>query len=323
MAPSGLSRPPESRLIDTDMHTHLDCIPCIVRQSLATARFVTDDPATQEAILRRMLHGASTMNLEDTPPKMARILQQTILEMTGVYDPYQEMKHQFNQFALAMQSELEAITAAAADPFEMAVRLAIAGNIIDFGAIESVDSEMVHRAIDESRRDPIDTHAIAALGEASTQARTILFLGDNCGEIVFDQLLLRRMPLEKITYVVKGGPCINDATMEDAEETGLCQLLPVISNGLDAPGTILEDCSPEFQARFHAADLIVAKGQANYETLSHVEKPIFFILKAKCPVVACHLGVPLGGLVVKSTPLALHRGNSPVPRRAPIDPPGV
>ena len=113
-------------------------------------------------------------------------------------------------------------------------------------------------------------------------------------EIVFDRLLIEQLPREKVTLVVRGAPVSNDATMIDAEDTGLTKLLEVIDNGSDAPGTILDDCSHAFRERFDSADLIIAKGQGNYESLSEVEKDIYFLLKAKCPVIARDLGCEVG-----------------------------
>ena len=131
-------------------------------------------------------------------------------------------------------------------------------------------------------------------------AESILYLADNAGEIVFDKILIEQLGPEKIKLAVKGGPVINDATIEDVEETGLTDLVRVISNGNDAPGTILGLCSEEFRHSFEEADLIIAKGQGNYESLSDFDKNIFFLLKAKCPVVANHLGCEVGSTVLHS-----------------------
>jgi uncharacterized protein with ATP-grasp and redox domains len=186
------------------------------------------------------------------------------------------------------------------NPLETAVRLAIAGNIIDFGPNSRLEDRHVRDAI---------THAFRAkrLGLDEEDFRTavmkadkILYLADNAGEIVFDRLLIEQLPYEKITLVVKAGPIINDATMNDARAAGLTDLVEVIDNGADAPGTILEICSEEFRRRFDQADLIIAKGQGNYETLSNVDANILFLLKVKCPVIARHLGSELDSLVLQA-----------------------
>ncbi len=131
------------------------------------------------------------------------------------------------------------------------------------------------------------------------QARDILYLGDNAGEVVFDRVLIERLPYDEVTFVVKGSPVINDATMADAEAAGLTDLVEVITNGSDGPGTILKTCSPQFRERFGQADLIIAKGQGNYESLSEVDKSIFFVLKAKCPVIARDLDCTIGEMILR------------------------
>jgi uncharacterized protein with ATP-grasp and redox domains len=136
---------------------------------------------------------------------------------------------------------------------------------------------------------------------AAAAAKDILYIADNAGEIVFDRLLIKQIGPEKITFVVKGGPIINDATIEDAQAAGLTDLMKVIDTGDDAPGTILEFCSEDFQHCFEAADLVIAKGQGNYETLSNIDKNIFFLVKAKCPVIARDLGCEVGETILQKS----------------------
>ncbi|MBN2451771.1 MAG: DUF89 family protein, partial [Lentisphaeria bacterium] len=128
------------------------------------------------------------------------------------------------------------------------------------------------------------------------------YLADNAGEIVLDRLLVDELPAGRVTVAVRGGPILNDATLDDARQAGLCDRVEVIDNGSDAPGTILADCSPKFRRRFAAADLILAKGQGNFETLSEVAAPLCFLLKVKCPVIAGHTGLPLGTQVLTTAP---------------------
>jgi hypothetical protein len=196
------------------------------------------------------------------------------------------------------------------NPLETAVRLAIAGNVIDFGIYSSLGEADVVDAIDSALVDGWDADCLEALAQAVNDAREILYLGDNAGEIVFDRLLIEELPRGKVTFAVKGSPVINDATMEDAERVGLSSLVEVIDNGSDAPGTIVEDCSAEFRGRFERSDLIIAKGQGNYESLSGVDKDVFFILKAKCPVIARDLGCDIGQMILRRGDVAgrgLHR----------------
>ena len=150
------------------------------------------------------------------------------------------------------------------------------------------------------RRKELETKTVDELHKQIREAKDILYLGDNAGEIVFDRLFIEQLPYQKLTYVVRGEPIINDVTIEDAREVDMCDLVEVIDNGSDAPGTILDNCSHEFQKRFAYSDLIIAKGQGNYETLSDVDQRIFFLLQVKCPVIARDIGCEVGSFVVKN-----------------------
>lgn len=180
-----------------------------------------------------------------------------------------------------------------------AAKAAIAGNVIDLGAVrsgdlnESVLFEALRSAIDEPLAGGGD-----GFGRAVLEARSILYLADNAGEIAFDRLLIERLPEGRVTVAVRGAPILNDATRNDAAAVGLHEIAGIVDNGSDAPGTLLEDCRPEFRRVFEAADLVIAKGQGNYETLSDEPGNIYFLFKAKCPVIAEHAGVPLGSHVL-------------------------
>lgn len=230
-----------------------------------------------------------------------------IRELSGEGDPYREAKDRFNRLALSIYGELRARVESSSDPLETAIRLAIAGNVIDLGVDNHLSDEQVHVAIDHALDAPLEAD-LKGFAEAISDADTIVYLADNAGEIVFDRLLIEQMQMDKVTVVVKGTPIINDATIADAEAAGLTGLVAVIDNGSDAPGTILEDCSEAFRERFGEADLVIAKGQGNYETLSDVDKDIFFILKAKCPVIARDLGCEIGSLVLRRSRTTVMKG---------------
>ena len=280
------------------MRTYFDCVPCFVRQVLDSVRMTTGDERLHEKVLREALKMASEMDLGQSPPAMAQKIHRFIREITGVDDPYLEVKSSFNTLALRMYPELKQQIEASIDPIETAVRLAIAGNIIDFGVDSSVDPIRVEETIAASLTGALAAESLELFKELVSQAQDILYLGDNAGEIVFDRLLIEQLPFEKITFVVKGGPILNDGVMEDAKTVGLTDIVDVIDNGSDAPGTILDGCSETFRNRFDRSDLIIAKGQGNYETLSDIDKNIFFLVKPKCNVLARHLGCEIGSLVL-------------------------
>ena len=282
------------------MKTFLECIPCLVRQSLEMARMVSMDTALHEQVLRDMLIWAADMDMRQPPPVMAQHIHRKLRDATGVEDPYRQAKDFQNRMALSVLPELEREIEFSDDPLIMAARIAIAGNVIDMGTKNDLGpadlKESITRAL--STRFVGDCDAFV---QAAAVAENILYLCDNAGEIVFDQLLIRELGPSRTTAAVRGKPILNDATMADAVAIGLDRNVEVIENGSDAPGTLLDDCSDAFRRRFEAADMIIAKGQGNFETLSEQPHPIFFLFQTKCPVIAEHAGVPLKSHVLMRT----------------------
>lgn len=284
------------------MKTYLECVPCFVNEALNATRRVSDDEGVQARVLRAVLKKASEFSFTQPPPYMGYEIHRIIREETGDPDPYRQIKEHSNKLALGLYPHLKEMVLAADDPFETALRLSIAGNILDFG-IGNLTSEESADALNATIRDAlarsISPENIASLKEAVAEAKDILYLGDNAGEIVFDRLFIEELPVEKVTFVVKGGPVINDATTQDARTAGLFEIVRLIDTGSNAPGVILSLCSPSFYDRFEEAALVIAKGQANYETLSEMNKRVFFLLKVKCPVIARDLGCDIGDMAVR------------------------
>ncbi|RKX58909.1 MAG: hypothetical protein DRP37_07320 [Thermodesulfobacteriota bacterium] len=278
------------------MRTFLDCIPCFMIQALRTGRLVG---LSDEKILRLLIDlGGEIKNikLDDPPPKTAVMVYDLINSYTGKTDPFKTVKKQGTEKALALYPQLKKEISESEDPLGLAIRLAITGNVIDFGISSSYDLESeIQKIMDQSfgRWDE------EKFKKAVARADWILYLGDNTGETVFDRLLIETLA-HTVTYVVREKPIINDATREDALAAGLDKTATIISSGCAAPGTVLDQCTPEFRELFRKAPVIISKGQGNYETLSDSDAPIFFFLKAKCDVVARHLGVIKGDLVLAS-----------------------
>lgn len=275
------------------MNIYLDCIPCFLRQCLDAARNTTEDIHLHEQVIREVLRLAADLDLNRPPPWVGQIIHRRLRVLTGVEDPYRMAKSRFNQMAVSMLPEIRAVVKRDPHPLFAAARAAIAANVIDLG----VKSALGESQARESLRDSCTADVYGDLNEFQRQvdeAREILYLADNAGEIVIDRLLIEELGPERVTLVVRGRPVINDATIDDARATGLHELTRVIDNGSDAPGTILDDCSADFLERFHKADLIISKGQGNFETLSEIDANIFFLLKVKCPVIAAHIGLPPG-----------------------------
>ena len=284
----------------------LDCALCILRQSLEAARFATPDESLQKEILEKTMRTSLEMGLDYDPPMMGTILHRIVRETTGDPDPYYKEKRRHNRLALERIDVVRRWIADSTDRFETAVRLAIAGNSIDL-ALGRLDQ----KAVDEAIRKAVDQPVSGDFGELRgviDAASTILYLTDNAGEIVYDRLFVELLTSEdygkKVTVAVRGKPILNDALLEDAEEAGITEVAPTIGNGGDGLGTIFSLTSPEFNELFASADLVLAKGLANYETLGVgpreiTPKKIAFLFKAKCPFIAARCGAKLGDLVVR------------------------
>jgi hypothetical protein len=229
-------------------------------------------------------------------PLFTRELHHILRSYTHNADPYKEEKKKNNDQSLSMFPDLEKVINQSEDPFATALRLAIAGNIIDFAASDNFD---IQATIDSALLSEFAIDNSVQLRDRIKSAKKILYLGDNAGEIVFDVLFIKTIVHPDLTFVVRGGPVINDATIEDAEYVGMKAVANVISSGFDAPSTIPDKSSQEFQKYFAEADLIISKGQGNLEGLFPLnDNRIFFLLMVKCNVIAEFLKVKKGSLVV-------------------------
>jgi damage-control phosphatase, subfamily I len=278
-----------------NMKTYYECIPCFLAQTVRALDAV--DPLHHEDIVRKVLHKLGDTDFLLSPPEIVREVFKVIESYNGKIDYYADAKKKSNKYILDMYEELSEIISNSDDPFDTAMRLAIAGNIIDFGAKHDFSDKMIHTEIEKvlvSKEISSDF-----LKDEVKKAKKILYVGDNCGEIVFDKLFLKQLPIEKITYAVRGEAVLNDVLLEDAEMVGLTDMLPVISNGSAFPGTVLNECSSEFREVFNNADLIISKGQGNYETMSGLDHNIIFLLMIKCSVIGRDIGYKTGSFVVR------------------------
>ncbi|WP_202709788.1 damage-control phosphatase ARMT1 family protein [Sporosalibacterium faouarense] len=269
------------------------CIHCLARQAIEIAEEATSDKKVQEKIIRKSLEELGKIEFHETAPEIAFRMHQHTKSITGIDDPYKKLKEQYNEIAEEIYERIieEKWLDNADDRFDMACRLAIAGNIIDFSVGLELEYDDIVKSVEDSIKHEIYGSGSSSLKEAVGRAKKIMFIADNAGEIIFDKFLLEELPMDKVTYAVKGSPIVNDATMQDAISSGVVNLVKVIDNGHSAQGTILKDCSSEFINAFNEADLIISKGQANFETLSDIkDKPIFYLLRAKCGSVASAIG---------------------------------
>ncbi|MBA7613723.1 hypothetical protein ES703_20979 [subsurface metagenome] len=268
------------------MKLDLECIPCYIRQALEATRMATNDKKLQEKILRKCLISASKFDTHDIGFLTHYRIHKIIKKVAPGGDPYRDEKQKFNNICLSMTDKIKQIIAESNIPFETSLRIALAGNIIDLGPGINLNADIIRRVIEQALSQQLDKDKIKMLKEEISFRKKILYIGDNAGEIVFDKFFIEHLPKNKITYVVRGKPAMNDATMEDAKMVGMHNIVRVITTGVDIPAAALPLCSKDFLNEYENSDLVIAKGQGNYEALSNEKKNIFFLLKIKCPVVA-------------------------------------
>lgn len=286
------------------MKTRSECIPCFFKQALSAARLAGASLTLQKKILSELVQEILKFDLELCPSQMGRILYRLVRKRTGKDDPFKRLKQKSNKIALRLYPRLKERIAHSKNRLLAAAGLAIAGNVIDYGVGTSLDvAREIERILAEEnrliRKESKKIFNYSGFEKAVKKANRILYLGDNAGEAVFDRVLIEELKDKEITYVVRGGPIINDVLREDAVFCGIDKCARIISSGCDAPGVILEFCSKNFQKIYQQAELIISKGQGNFEALSGRGEPIFFLFKAKCPVVAEHLGCKLGDVILK------------------------
>lgn len=283
------------------MKATLDCLECIASQALRAARVATNDPGLQRRILDETVKRIPEMDLAKTPAELSLVIYELAAALTGNNDPYLALKHEQNEAALALEPELRSMVETSPDPLATALHLAAAGNIIDLG-IQSHGSIDVRAAIQQAIDERFAIDHSDAFRSSLAKCRDLVYLLDNAGEIVFDKILIEELQKSTpVTAVVKAGPMINDVLMADARQVGLTRICSVIDCGGAFVGSPLDLVPESFKQRLRQANMIVGKGQGNYETLDSFDGDVFLILKAKCAIIARHIGVDRGQVVLIST----------------------
>jgi hypothetical protein len=289
------------------MRLFLDCYPCLLRQALAAGRLCAlvekDILSILEEVMRDLLESGMQASPQSITTALYAFMHRRFFREHSVFDPYAHLKQDSTAAVMERFDFLERQVLEADAPLEVAVKSAAAGNVIDFGALD-------YRSIDIDR----ELHGIPALRfsvynyepllDMMGTARRLLYIGDNAGEIVLDRILIRQIkrmyPGIRIHLATRHAPILNDITIADAEQAGVTEDAMVFSSGCSYPGTVLAATSAEFQARFREADVIIAKGQGNYEGLWDVEdRRLFFLLRVKCERIAESIGAPMGSLVLR------------------------
>ncbi|MGN0478207.1 MAG: damage-control phosphatase ARMT1 family protein [Hominenteromicrobium sp.] len=277
------------------MKINEQCLPCLVNQAIKTARLANAE--NREALYSKIFAQMSRMDFSKTNPEIIGENYRLIKEHVGSADPYREIKSYYNRlFSEQMDTFGRQIHS-----LEDAVKYAIVANIIDFNPIHGDVQENVQHFFSDMENLSLTVNDVDALRRDIETARSILYIGDNCGEICFDKLLIKRIkdlnPHCTVYFGVRGEAVVNDNTEEDAYAIGMDECAAIISNGDYALGTVLPRVSPAFREVYRNADVVIAKGQANYESLSDEAQNIYFLLMVKCRTIAEYIGVKEKSLV--------------------------
>ena len=278
------------------MEINSECFPCFLKQVLNVCDVIKLKEEERKEIMREVLSYLSTASYNMPPPYLSRDVYNIISKITGVSDPYEEIKRESNKFALSLYPKLKERVKKAEDPLFEAVRLAIIGNIIDFGAAHNFSLE----DIKSFESIPIGINHYDYLKKDINQAKSVLYIADNAGEVVFDRILVEELAAKgkKVFFAVRSKPIINDATFQDAVEAGIHHYAEIIDSGSDAPGILLNKVTERFKHLFRDCEVVISKGQGNFETLEDIPRRVYFLLRTKCDVVASTLGTNLGDIVI-------------------------
>ena len=275
------------------MQTFTECIPCFERQIEKLATMVAgDDLELQKLITRECQNIIRQTDINHPPPELAARIYAQAAKVTGQNDFFAQHKHTANSLVLDLLPRLEKHIQASPDRLLTALRFSLIANYIDVGVDGDFDWEAA--LSQEKAQEKMGGYSKLCQLLGTGRSR-VMILGDNAGEIGMDTLLVKQLQTlgAEVTYVVRGEPILNDATMEDAQFVGMDLLCRVISSGVDSPGTLLSRCHPDFLQELHAAPILISKGQGNFESLHGRLHGIFFALKVKCPVVARLTGFPV------------------------------
>jgi uncharacterized protein with ATP-grasp and redox domains len=272
---------------------HDKCLPCVVNQAIKVANITGIN--TKEELLREVFAYLCKASYDTSTPEFIGDIYDMIKKHTKDPDPYKKTRNYYNAMFLNMLPEFGKKIEQAENPFMLAIRYAIVGNIIDFNPIHNTLIEDIYDYFDKMEILELAIDDSLLLLKDIKNAKTLLYLGDNCGEICLDKLLLKNIKEQNssinLLFGVRGKPVVNDSIAEDAYFVGIDEYAEVVDNGDSSLGTILNRTSPSFKDAYKRSDVVIAKGQANYECLSEENKNIYFLLMTKCDVIANDIGV--------------------------------
>ena len=280
------------------MKLQYDCYNCIFKMAFAISRETSEDEKKQSAVLREMMDYLVKNGEKVVPPEVTLNLHGIYKRETGLFDPYFEVKKKSTELGLELLDELRTLVKNSPAPLETAIKLAIGGNIIDYGVYPDFKLEEAKKEVLKVLDMEFDRNSLDDLIRRIQSAKQIFYVLDNCGEAVLDRLVLEQIPC-KVIVGVRGEPSLNDVTRKDAIESGITDF-EIVDTGNGASGVLLDLIPEDFKNALYNSDLVITKGLGNFESLEEdfKETPLYFLFRVKCPVVAKHINVPLHSVQV-------------------------
>ncbi|ACR79559.1 MULTISPECIES: damage-control phosphatase ARMT1 family protein [Kosmotoga] len=277
------------------MRSSIECIPCNMSSLIRILKKANVSPEAQQKAVKRFMERLLSLDSFDlTPVHMGHEIRCVISELFGEVDLYREMKDSANELLLSLYDDLKAEVLKSSNPIETALRFSVAGNIIDFAPGHEIN---VMRTLKESIKTGFAVNDLDKLLADLEKAKSILVIGDNCGEAVLDKLFLELLDIPVKYFAVRSAPVLNDVTIREARLIGIEEVATVIESGTNAPGTLLDRITPKFKDILYSSDVVISKGQGNFESLSDLDREIYFLLMAKCDVVSGYIGVEKGSFI--------------------------
>ena len=262
------------------------CISCLLNKHLNNSQ--------KTEYMQGILKIIGNADISMSAPEIVEQINEFKASLVETSD-FSEIKRYFNELMLSLEKEIDVQIKTAKNPLKTAVKYAMVGNFIDFGAMDNVQEEKLKENLNNAQSICINEDEFEKFESEISTAQSIVYLIDNCGEIVLDKLLIKQILRlnsgVKINAIVRGKPVLNDCTIDDANQVGLDKLVSVMGNGTAIPGTVLNKISPEAKSLIDNADFIISKGQGNFETLHHCGKNIYYLFLCKCQLFAERFGV--------------------------------
>ncbi|MCK5073560.1 MAG: DUF89 family protein [Bacteriovoracaceae bacterium] len=282
------------------MKSYIECYSCFVRQSVDAGKIATSDENIRWEIMKEVMKKSLEFSRDDSPAIMGKVIHQIVRDISGNNDPYKNVKDEYNKKASKMIGFLTKIIDESGEKLHTALKIAAIGNIIDFGPYGMYGPSLEEFVCKKLKSEFAGNVGFGDFKNKLDNAKSVLYVADNCGEIVFDSIFINRFLKDKTVYLAtRGGAVLNDVTMDDIKEIQFSDNVKLIDTGDNAPGAILKFCSDEFNKLYNDVDLVILKGQGNYEGIGKPNrKNVYSVLIVKCPVIASHIGCAKNELVL-------------------------